>query len=108
MRLKNLQAFTASTGQLPIIIAMILTSTVDSTAWVFLPLTGAFLIPYVICLVFLGIPIFALEVSLGQFGGQGPITTWDINPAAKGKQASKQASSHRSDVTDRPSQPISI
>ncbi|XP_070184414.1 sodium- and chloride-dependent glycine transporter 1-like, partial [Littorina saxatilis] len=45
---------------------------------------GAFLIPYVICLVFLGIPIFALEVSLGQFGGQGPITVWNINPAAKG------------------------
>ncbi|KAL8587502.1 hypothetical protein ACOMHN_000908 [Nucella lapillus] len=45
---------------------------------------GAFLIPYVICLVCLGIPIFALEVSLGQFGGQGPITIWDINPAAKG------------------------
>ncbi|XP_076459932.1 sodium- and chloride-dependent glycine transporter 2-like [Babylonia areolata] len=45
---------------------------------------GAFLIPYVICLLFLGIPIFALEVSLGQFGGQGPITIWDINPAAKG------------------------
>lgn len=45
---------------------------------------GAFLIPYVICLVCLGIPIFALEVSLGQFGGQGPVTIWEINPAAKG------------------------
>ena len=89
IRLNNLQAFTASTGQLPIIITMILTSTVDCTAWVFLPHTGAFLIPYVICLVFLGIPIFALEVSLGQFGGQGPITTWNINPAAKGNQANK-------------------
>ncbi|XP_067686410.1 sodium- and chloride-dependent glycine transporter 2-like [Haliotis asinina] len=45
---------------------------------------GAFLIPYVICLIFIGIPIFGLEVSFGQFGGKGPISIWYINPAMKG------------------------
>ncbi|XP_046351909.1 sodium- and chloride-dependent glycine transporter 2-like [Haliotis rufescens] len=45
---------------------------------------GAFLIPYLICLVFLGIPIFGLEVAFGQFGAKGPISIWYINPAMKG------------------------
>ena len=47
--------------------------------------TGAFLIPYVICLIFMGIPLFALEISFGQFGGKGPLTIWDINPVARGR-----------------------
>ncbi|XP_055959211.1 sodium- and chloride-dependent glycine transporter 1-like [Patella vulgata] len=46
---------------------------------------GAFLIPYVICLVFLGIPIFGLEIAFGQFGGKGPISIWkNANPIFKG------------------------
>ncbi|XP_046543832.1 sodium- and chloride-dependent glycine transporter 2-like [Haliotis rubra] len=45
---------------------------------------GAFLIPYIICLIFIGIPIFGLEVAFGQFGGKGPISIWYINPAMKG------------------------
>ena len=47
--------------------------------------TGAFLIPYVICLIFMGIPLFALEISFGQFGGKGPLTIWDVNPVARGR-----------------------
>ncbi|XP_070185337.1 sodium- and chloride-dependent glycine transporter 1-like [Littorina saxatilis] len=45
---------------------------------------GAFLIPYVICLIFMGIPLFALEISFGQFVAKGPISCWDVNPLAKG------------------------
>lgn len=37
---------------------------------------GAFLVPYVVFLVFCGIPIFFLEVSLGQLTSQGSITCW--------------------------------
>ena len=42
------------------------------------------MIPYVAWLILLGIPLFALEVCFGQFGGQGPTTIWTVNPAAKG------------------------
>ncbi|XP_069107592.1 sodium- and chloride-dependent glycine transporter 1-like [Argopecten irradians] len=45
---------------------------------------GAFLIPYVICLFVVGIPIFYLELSLGQFASLGPLKVWSINPALKG------------------------
>ncbi|XP_034470661.1 sodium- and chloride-dependent GABA transporter 2-like [Hippoglossus hippoglossus] len=37
---------------------------------------GVFLIPYVLFLVTCGIPIFFLELSLGQLTGQGSITCW--------------------------------
>ncbi|XP_063412861.1 sodium- and chloride-dependent glycine transporter 2-like [Mytilus trossulus] len=45
---------------------------------------GAFLIPYFICLVFIGIPLFYLELCLGQFASLGPIKVFRINPALKG------------------------
>nr|KAG5694278.1 hypothetical protein BaRGS_031996 [Batillaria attramentaria] len=37
---------------------------------------GAFLIPYLTMLVFLGLPLFYMELALGQFHRQGPITIW--------------------------------
>ncbi|XP_068504715.1 sodium- and chloride-dependent GABA transporter 2-like isoform X3 [Syngnathus scovelli] len=37
---------------------------------------GVFLVPYLVFLVTLGIPIFFIEVSLGQLTGQGGITCW--------------------------------
>ena len=46
--------------------------------------TGCFLIPYLICLVLAGVPILILEVSLGQFQGQGGITAWNIVPLFQG------------------------
>ena len=42
----------------------------------FLCPAASFLIPYVICLVFCGIPIFYLEVALGQYVQQGVVGAW--------------------------------
>lgn len=46
---------------------------------------GAFLIPYLTMLGIAGIPIFLLEVSLGQFASQGPVSVWKCIPALQGK-----------------------
>ena len=48
---------------------------------------GAFLIPYVIMLSLVGLPLFFMELSFGQFASLGPITIWKISPAFKGKSA---------------------
>uniref|UniRef100_T1J4F1 Transporter n=1 Tax=Strigamia maritima TaxID=126957 RepID=T1J4F1_STRMM len=45
---------------------------------------GAFLVPYLIFLFAGGIPVFFLEVALGQFMAQGGISAWNICPIFKG------------------------
>ena len=40
-------------------------------------ISGAFLIPYLVVVVISGIPIFFLEVSLGQYTKLGAIKAWD-------------------------------
>merc|ERR1712223_1977738 len=45
---------------------------------------GAFLIPYVLMLVFGAMPLFYMEVILGQYNRQGPISLWKICPIFKG------------------------
>nr|A7Y2X0.1 RecName: Full=Sodium- and chloride-dependent glycine transporter 2; Short=GlyT-2; Short=GlyT2; Short=xGlyT2; AltName: Full=Solute carrier family 6 member 5 [Xenopus laevis]ABV03173.1 glycine transporter 2 [Xenopus laevis] len=45
---------------------------------------GAFLIPYLTMLALAGLPIFYLEVALGQFASQGPISVWKAIPALQG------------------------
>jgi len=47
--------------------------------------SGAFLIPYLIMLTFCGIPLFMIELSLGQFSGYGAMTAWRASPIFKGK-----------------------
>ncbi len=48
---------------------------------------GAFLIPYTLMLVFGALPLFYMEVILGQYNRQGPISLWQICPIFKGRLA---------------------
>ncbi|RUS82915.1 hypothetical protein EGW08_009338 [Elysia chlorotica] len=45
---------------------------------------GAFLFPYLLMLALVGIPLFYLEVSLGQFCSKGAAKCWDFAPMLKG------------------------
>ncbi|XP_036362843.1 sodium-dependent noradrenaline transporter [Octopus sinensis] len=45
---------------------------------------GAFLIPYFSVLLLLALPLFFMELVLGQFHRQGPITVWRMVPLFKG------------------------
>lgn len=53
--------------------------------WSFKIFTGAFLIPYFLMLALSAIPIFFMELLLGQSIRQGPISMWKICPIFKGK-----------------------
>ena len=53
--------------------------------YLFVLFPGAFLVPYVIMLAFLGMPLFYLELAIGQYSSLGPITIWRLCPVAKGK-----------------------
>jgi solute carrier family 6 GABA transporter-like protein 6/8/11/12/13 len=46
---------------------------------------GAFLFPYLICALVGGVPLFYIEVALGQFMGVGGVGTWSICPLFQGK-----------------------
>ncbi|XP_074872611.1 sodium- and chloride-dependent creatine transporter 1 [Carettochelys insculpta] len=45
---------------------------------------GVFLIPYTLIAVLGGVPIFFLEISLGQFMKAGSVNVWNIAPLFKG------------------------
>lgn len=53
-----------------------------SSNFCFLP--GAFFIPYSLALLFLGLPLFLMELAIGQFSSEGPITVWKMNPLFSG------------------------
>ena len=47
---------------------------------------GAFLIPYFTMLFLCGMPLFCMELSIGQYFSLGPVTSWTaLCPIAKGK-----------------------
>ncbi|CAF0766331.1 unnamed protein product [Brachionus calyciflorus] len=54
---------------------------------------GVFLIPYLIFLFFVGIPLFFLELNIGQFTSQGPFQCWKMAPIFKGLGISMNISS---------------
>lgn len=45
---------------------------------------GAFFIPYTLALLFLGLPLFLMELAIGQYSSEGPITVWKMNPLFSG------------------------
>lgn len=45
---------------------------------------ASFLFPYIIMLIIAGLPLFFLELSIGQFASEGPITCWKMAPAFMG------------------------
>ncbi len=45
---------------------------------------GAFLIPYIMVLLFIGRPLYLLELALGQFSSSGSVRVWDMVPAFGG------------------------
>ncbi|XP_069676145.1 sodium-dependent noradrenaline transporter-like isoform X2 [Periplaneta americana] len=45
---------------------------------------GAFLIPYTLMMVFGAVPLFYMELILGQYNRQGPISVWRVCPLFKG------------------------
>lgn len=47
---------------------------------------GAFLIPYLLVLIFIGRPMYYLEVCLGQFSNRGNVKMFEsLAPALKGE-----------------------
>ncbi|GAA6096877.1 sodium-dependent noradrenaline transporter [Tachysurus ichikawai] len=45
---------------------------------------GAFLIPYITFLFIAGMPLFYMELALGQYNREGAATVWKICPVFKG------------------------
>ncbi|XP_055499432.1 sodium- and chloride-dependent neutral and basic amino acid transporter B(0+)-like [Leucoraja erinacea] len=45
---------------------------------------GAFLIPYTLMLALVGMPMFFLESSFGQFASRGPVAVWKAVPILQG------------------------
>ena len=49
--------------------------------------SGAFLVPYLLMLFFCGIPLFFMEIIMGQFSSLGCIGIFRLAPLFKGKNS---------------------
>ncbi|CAL4097561.1 unnamed protein product [Meganyctiphanes norvegica] len=45
---------------------------------------GAFLIPYILVLLFIGKPLYYMELCIGQFSSFGSVKVWEMSPAFRG------------------------
>ncbi|XP_046578723.1 sodium-dependent proline transporter-like [Haliotis rubra] len=45
---------------------------------------ATFLIPYLIMLVIAGLPLYFMELAVGQFASEGPVTVWKVSPIFTG------------------------
>ncbi|XP_022235553.1 sodium- and chloride-dependent GABA transporter 1-like [Limulus polyphemus] len=50
---------------------------------------GAFLLPYFLSIILCGIPLFIMEVSIGQYMSTGGIAIWNLVPVLKGETVKK-------------------
>jgi len=51
------------------------------------PVAGAFIIPYVVMMTFVGLPVFFLELIIGQYAAAGPLNIWNISPLFRGNNS---------------------
>ncbi|KAG9330427.1 hypothetical protein JZ751_025414 [Albula glossodonta] len=59
---------------------------------------GAFLVPYLFFMVIAGMPLFYMELALGQYNREGAAGVWKICPIFKGAYTPTLAPSHISMV----------
>lgn len=45
---------------------------------------GAFLIPYLVVLIFIGRPLYFMELAMGQFSSSSSVKVWNMVPAMRG------------------------
>ena len=57
---------------------------------------GAFLVPYLFFMVIAGMPLFYMELALGQYNREGAAGVWKICPIFKGRKVT-----HHRRHTDR-------
>ena len=51
--------------------------------------SGAFLLPYLVLFVFGAVPLFCLELIVGQYHQEGAISVWKVAPIFKGAPAGR-------------------
>lgn len=56
--------------------------------------TGAFLVPYLLFMVIAGMPLFYMELALGQFNREGAAGVWKICPVLKGNESDASPTWH--------------
>lgn len=59
--------------------------------------TGAFLVPYLLFMVIAGMPLFYMELALGQFNREGAAGVWKICPVLKGNGGDATLTWHGTD-----------